>query len=113
LFLSYFCLSAQSVDTSNPSASVWVPGGGLNLICSALSPSSEYIACSDPIQVKLYKVQQRTTSSNPNHLQVSKVQVGQLVNPASAMVFSAVSRTHMHTQSTFMHALLCLVAADE
>lgn len=84
---------SQSIDTSNPSASIWVPGGGLNLICSTLSPSSEYVACSDPIQTKLYKVQPRQASSSPNQLQVTKVQVSHLVNPASAMVFSAVSAT--------------------
>jgi hypothetical protein len=99
-------LSLQSVDTSNPSASVWVPGGGLNLICSSLSPNGSYIACSDPIQVKLYRVQHKEGSINPNALLVNKIKVNQIINPASSLVFSAVSRQHhTHThQSLSLHS---------
>jgi len=84
--------SRKSVDTSNPAASIWVPGGGLNLISSAMSPDSRFIACSDPIQVKVYRVEPRRGTNNPRWLNVKKVQVAHLVNPATTMAFSPDSR---------------------
>lgn len=81
---------------------MWIPGGGLNLVCSALSPDSRFVACSDPLQVKLYQLRQR--GSNPNHITVDKIKISHLVQPASALAFAAV-RIHTNTHSSLSAAL--------
>jgi hypothetical protein len=79
---------------------VWLPGGGLNLISASMSPDARWLACSDPLQVKLYRVHQR--SQRIADIEVVKVHVQHLLAPASTMTFSAVSdarkrtRTHTH-----------------
>jgi len=81
--------SRKSVDTSSSAAAVWVPGGGLNLLCASLSPDSRFVACSDPIQVKLYELRQ-ASKHNVNNIAVRKIkQVHAIVQPASVMAFSA------------------------
>jgi len=96
VFLRSFLV--QSIDTSSAAAAVWVPGGGLNLLCASLSPNSRFVACSDPIQVKLYELSQ-TSARNPNAIAVRKIKhINTLVQPASVMGFSAVSFSpYLHT----------------
>ena len=57
-----------------------------------MSPDSRYIACSDPIQVKLYHVQHKKGSSKPNLLVVNKIKVNHLLQPANVLTFSAVRK---------------------
>jgi hypothetical protein len=113
-FFSLFFL-VQSIDTSSAAAAVWVPGGGLNLLCASLSPNSRFVACSDPIQVKLYELRQ-TSARNPNAIAVRKIKhINTLVQPASVMAFSAVSfslslRTLFLSFSSFLPSFIVFLS---
>jgi hypothetical protein len=74
-----------SSDSSAPSG-----GSGLNLICSAISADCQWMACSDPLSVKLYRL---TSTKNDGVsggvvMDVKRIDVSQLVLPSSSLAFS-------------------------